>query len=123
MGQGKSDYILGVIWITVWIIWIQAFFKRSYSQIILQWILAIFLGYVRNGERKKWLDFGRDSDHHLDLVDPEILKKDNFKKLWTDFDEIFRKCPKWDKELLMVGLESPGIELPWQRSALSECSC
>ena len=115
MGQGKSDYILGVIWITVWIIWIQAFFKRSYSQIILQWILVIFLGYVRNGKRKKWLDFGRDSDHHLDLVDPEILM--------MDFDEIFRKCPKRDKELLMVGFESPGIELSWLRSALSECSC
>ena len=48
-----------------------------------------------------------------------FLKKDNFEKLWTDF----RKCPKWDKELLMVGFESPGIELPWRRSALSECSC
>ena len=32
-----------------------------------------------------------------------FLKKDNFKKLWTCFDEIFRKCPKWDKELLIVG--------------------
>ena len=51
-----------------------------------------------------------------------FLKKDNFEKLWTDFDEIFSKCPKWDKELLMVG-ESPGIELPWQRFALSEHSC
>ena len=64
-----------------------------------------FLGYVRNGKRKKWLDFGRDPHHHL------------------DFDEIFKKCPKWDKELLMVGFERPGIELPWQRSALCECSC
>ena len=52
-----------------------------------------------------------------------FLNKDNFKKLWTDFDEIFRKCPKWDKELLMVGFESPGIGLPWQRSALYKCSC
>ena len=25
--------------------------------------------------------------------------------------------------VLMVGFESPGIELPWRRSALSECSC
>ena len=33
----------------------------------------IFLGYFRNGKRKKWLDFGRDPDHHLDLVDPEIF--------------------------------------------------
>ena len=39
-----------------------------------------------------------------------FLKKDNFEKLWMDFDEIFRKCPKWDKELLMVGFESPGIQ-------------
>ena len=53
------------------------------------------LGYVRNGKRKKWVDCGRDPDHHLDLVDPGIfLKKDNFKNLWTYFDEIFRKCPK-----------------------------
>ena len=41
MAQGTSDYILGVIWITVRIIWIQAFFKGSYSQIILGWILMI----------------------------------------------------------------------------------
>ena len=41
MGQGTSDSILGVIWFTVWIIWIQAFFKGSYSQIILGWILMI----------------------------------------------------------------------------------
>ena len=60
MGQETSDLILGVIWITVWIIWIQAFFKGSYSQIILGWILMIFLGYVRNGKTKKRLDFGRD---------------------------------------------------------------
>ena len=24
---------------------------------------------------------------------------------------------------VMVGFESPGIELPWWRSVLSECSC
>ena len=52
----------------------------------------IFLGYVRNGKRKKWLDFGRDPDHYLDRV--YFLTKDDFKKLWTDVDEIFRKCPK-----------------------------
>ena len=46
-----------------------------------------------------------------------FLKKDHFKKLWMDFDEIFRKCPKWEKELLMVGFESSGIEFPWQRPA------
>ena len=41
MGQETSDKILGVIWITVWIIGIQDFFKGSYSQIILGWILMI----------------------------------------------------------------------------------
>ena len=51
----------------------QAFVKRSYSHIILQWILMIFLRYVRNGKRNKWLDFWRDPDHHLDLVDPGIF--------------------------------------------------
>ena len=30
-----------MIWITVWIIWIWAFLKRSYNQIILGWILMI----------------------------------------------------------------------------------
>ena len=47
MGQGTSDLILGVIWITVWIIWIQAFLKGSYSQIILGWILIIVLSLGR----------------------------------------------------------------------------
>ena len=56
MGQGTKDEILGGIQVTV-----------------LRWILMIFLGYVRNGKRKKWLDFGRDPDHHLNLVDPGIL--------------------------------------------------
>ena len=41
MGQGTSGNILEVIWITVWIIWIQAFSKGSYSQIILGWNLMI----------------------------------------------------------------------------------
>ena len=26
------------------------------------------------------------------------LKEDKIQKLWTDSDEIFRTCPKWDKE-------------------------
>ena len=52
-----------------------------------------------------------------------FLKKDNFKTLWTDFDEILRKCPKWDKEHLMVGFECLGTELSCWRSVLSECSC
>ena len=29
MGQGTSDEISGVIWITVWILWIQAFLKEN----------------------------------------------------------------------------------------------
>ena len=33
MGHGTSDQILGVTWITVWIIWIKASFKGRYSQI------------------------------------------------------------------------------------------
>ena len=33
------------------------------------WILIKFSGYVRNG-KKKLLDFGSDSDHCLDLLDP-----------------------------------------------------
>ena len=33
----------------------------------------IFSGYVRNGKKKKWSDFGRNPDHHLDLVDPGIF--------------------------------------------------
>ena len=41
MGQGTSDKISVVIWITDWIIWIRAFFKGSYNQIILGWILMI----------------------------------------------------------------------------------
>ena len=30
------------------------------------WILIKFSGYVQNGKRKKWLDFGSDPD----LLDP-----------------------------------------------------
>ena len=41
MGQRTSDSLLGVMWITAWIIWIQTFFEGSYSQIILGWILMI----------------------------------------------------------------------------------
>ena len=33
----------------------------------------IFLGYVRNGKRKKCLDFKRDPDHHLDHMDQGIF--------------------------------------------------
>ena len=48
MGQGTSDLILGVIWITVWIIRIQAAIcvcvqcsSKTYG-----WILMKFSGYV-----------------------------------------------------------------------------
>ena len=41
MRQGTSELISGVIWITVWIIWIGASFKEGYNQIILGWILMI----------------------------------------------------------------------------------
>ena len=33
----------------------------------------IFLGYVRSGKRKKWLDFGRDLDHHLEILKVQQL--------------------------------------------------
>ena len=32
-----------------------------------------FSGHVQNGTRKKWLDFGCDPDHCLDLLDPGIF--------------------------------------------------
>ena len=32
MGQGTSDYILGVIWIAVWIIWIHAWRRSALSE-------------------------------------------------------------------------------------------
>ena len=32
MGQGTSDYILGVISITVWIIWIHAWWRSALSE-------------------------------------------------------------------------------------------
>ena len=35
MGQGTSDSILGVIWITVWIVWILEFFQGFF--IIGRW--------------------------------------------------------------------------------------
>ena len=41
-----------------------------------RWILIKFSGYVQNGKRKIWLNFGSDLDHCLDLLDPWNL---NFK--------------------------------------------
>ena len=42
--------------------------------------------------------------------------KDKYlKKSWVDFDEIFRKCPKWDKEQVIrfwERLGSSGSRLP-----------
>ena len=55
MGQGTSDLILGVIWITVWIIWIQAvrcICEQDNSK-TYGWILMKFSGYVSKGEMKK----------------------------------------------------------------------
>ena len=47
-----------------------------------------------------------------------------------DLDEIFIKCPKWDKEqsvkntisMLTVGFQSPGIIL-WSRHSIGGLSC
>ena len=72
MGRGTSDQILGVIWITVWIIRIQA--ARcvcvQYSSKTYGWNLMKFSGYVWKGKRMKWLNFGSDPDHYMDLLDP-----------------------------------------------------
>ena len=37
-----------------------------------------FLEYVWKGKRMKWLNFGSDPDHYMDLLDPwnVILKTD-----------------------------------------------
>ena len=44
--------------------------SKTYGRILIK-----FSGYVRNGKRKKRLDFGSDLDHCLDLLD---LMKFNF---------------------------------------------
>ena len=42
----------------------------------------------------------------------------------SDPDHYRQKCEiEGEISVLMVGFQSPGIELPWHRSALSECSC
>ena len=48
MGRGTSDPILGLIWITVWIIRIQAArcVRVQYSSKTYGWILMKFSGYV-----------------------------------------------------------------------------
>ena len=71
----------------------------------------------RSGKRKKWFNFESDLDHYLDLLDPWniIFKDKELKKSWVDFDEIFRKCPKWDKEQVIRFWEwsgSSGSGLP-----------
>ena len=65
--KGRSDYILGVIQITVWIFWIQEmhFLKKDSSK-TYGGILMKFSGYVLNGTKNKLLDFGNDLDHCLD---------------------------------------------------------
>ena len=62
-------------------------------------------GNVLNGTRNKGLDFGRDLDHCLDHLDPGFFKR------------------SYNQIILGWILVSPGIELTWRRSALSECSC
>ena len=72
-----------------------------------------------NGTRNKRLEYGRDLDHYLDHLDPGF----------TDVFVIFIFWQKYEIEgkiaisVLMVGFESPGIELPWQRCALYWSSC
>ena len=41
----------------------------------------------------KWLNFGSDPDHYMDLLDPwNVIFKDRYlKKLWMDCDDIFNK--------------------------------
>ena len=48
----------------------------------------------------KWLNFGSDPDHYMDLLDPwNVVFKDRYlKKLWMDCDDIFSKWPKWCEE-------------------------
>ena len=42
-----------------------------------RWILMKFSGYVQNGKRKIWLNFGSYPDHCLDLLDPwNLIFKD-----------------------------------------------
>ena len=105
MVQGTSDYIFGVIWI----IWIQAARcvcvqdkSKTYG-----WILMKFSGYVWKGKRMKWLNFGSDPDHYMDLLDPwNVIFKDRYrKKLWMD---CFSKWPKWYKEQVIKFLDWSG---------------
>ena len=45
-------------------------------------------------------------------------------KLGVILDYYWQKCEmEGGISVLMVGFQSPGIELPWRRSALSKCSC
>ena len=55
----------------------------------------------------KWLHFGSDPDHYMDLLDPSnVIFKDRYlKKLWMDCDDIFNKWPKWYKEQVITFLE------------------
>ena len=106
MVRGTSDYILRVIWITVCIIWIQAArcvcvqcSWKTYGQILMK-----FSGYVWKGNRMKWLNFGSDPDHYIDLLEPwnVIFKDRHLKKLWMDCDDNFSKWPKWYKEQVIT---------------------
>ena len=86
----------------IWIIWIQAARcvcvqdkSKTYGRILMK-----FSGYVWKGKRMKWLNFGSDPDHYMDLLDPwNVIFKDRYlKKLWMDCDDIFSKWPKWCEE-------------------------
>ena len=63
--KGRNDSILGAIRITIWIFWIHDRIKTDNSK-SYGWILMKFSGYVLNGTRNNWLDFGSDMDHSLD---------------------------------------------------------
>ena len=39
-----------------------------------------FLEYVWKGKRMKWLSFGSDPDHYMDILDPwNVIFKDRYK--------------------------------------------
>ena len=93
-------------------IWIQAArcvcvqdSSKTYGQILMK-----FSGYVWEGKRMKWLNFGSDPDHYMDLLDPcNVIFKDRYlKKVWMDFDDIFSKWPKWCEERVIRFLEWSG---------------
>ena len=86
--------------------------SKTYGRILMK-----FTGYVWKGKRMKWLNFGSDPDHYMDLLDPwNVIFKDRYlKKLWMDCDDIFSKWPKWCEEQVIRFWEwsgSSGSRLP-----------